>query len=86
MYKDYKINHAKKVEIARKLKDLRIIILPPINTIVNIVNSSKRYNSNNRNSENNYSYGNSISKDVENLHQERKQSLNPELKIQNKNY
>ena len=56
MDKDYKTNHVKILERSRKIKDLRSIILPPISTIVNRINSTKK----NRN--NIYNENNSISK------------------------
>jgi hypothetical protein len=72
MDKDYKNNHLKMVERSRKIKDLRSIVLPPINTIVNRIRSPKglKYNGNYEYSS---SYRSSISKDAESLHQEKKQ-------------
>ena len=45
MDKDYKLNHLKNMERARKIKDLRSIILPPLTSIVKRVNSTKKSNS-----------------------------------------
>lgn len=49
MDKDYKNNHLKMVSRSRRIKDTRPIVLPPIYTIVNRINSPKRnlYNRNN---------------------------------------
>ena len=69
MDKDYKNNHLKMVERARKVKDSKNFILPPITTIINRFDSSRRYQYN-RNSEYNKSYRSSISKDAESLHHE----------------
>ena len=60
MDKEYKTNHLKMVERSRKIKASRNIVLPPITSIVNRVNSTKKYRKN--------SYGSSISKDKENFH------------------
>ena len=79
MDKDYRNNHLKMIERTRKVKDNRKIILPPINTIVNRVNSPKRYQYF-CNYDYNNSYGSSSSKDAESLHQERKQSHEPKVK------
>jgi len=43
MDKEYKNNHLKMVEKARKLRETKAMILPPIQTIVNRLNSPKRY-------------------------------------------
>ena len=81
MDKDYKENHLKMVERARKIKDKSRIILPPINTISNRIVSPRRnqYKYNHYNEYSN-SYGSSISKDAESLHQERKQPHEPKIK------
>ena len=60
MDKEYKNNHLKMVERSRKIKASRNIVLPPITSIVNRVNSSKKYRKN--------SYGSSISRDKESFH------------------
>ena len=63
MDKDYKTNHLKMVERTRKIKPTRNIVLPPIGSIVNRINSSKKYRNN--------SYGSSISRDRESFHSKR---------------
>ncbi len=81
MDKDYKENHLKMVERARKIKDKSRIILPPINTISNrIVSPRRNQYKYNRYNEYSNSYGSSISKDAESLHQERKQPHEPKIK------
>ena len=81
MDKEYKEKHMKMVERARKVKDKRTIVLPPINTIFNKIISPRRnqyqYTLNNEYSK---SYGSSISKDAESLHQEKKQPHEPKIK------
>ena len=71
MDKDYKTNHLKMVERSRKIKDRKNIVLPPITTIVNRIKSPRIFRKNNY--EYNSSYGSSVSKDGESLHQERYQ-------------
>ena len=81
MDNDYKENHLKMVERARKVKDKKAIILPPIKTIVNRITSPRRnIYQNSSNYEYSNSYGSSISKDLESLHQERKQPHGPKIK------
>ena len=67
MDKDYKTNHFKIMERSRRIKDLRSIMLPPISTIVNRINSTKK----NRNS---YNENNSVSKGGESLRQYKKKN------------
>ena len=67
MDRDYKNNHLKMMERARKIKNTSKLILPPIHTIINRIDSSNRKYQYNRNSEYNYSYGSSISKEAESL-------------------
>ena len=69
MDKDYKENHMKMVERARKVTDKRSIVLPPINTITNRITPARRNQYQfSRNNEYSNSYGSSISKDIESLH------------------
>ena len=82
MDKDYKNNHLKMVERSRKIKDLRSIMLPPINTIVNRINSTKKlkYSYN----ESNNSYDRTVSKNGESLFQGRnKSNKSRDSKIEN---
>ena len=83
MDKEYQTNHLKMVERSRKIKDLRSIILPPINTIVNRIKSTKKnsYSTRGYGYEYNHSYGSSLSRDAESLHQEKKQPHEPKIKI-----
>ena len=67
MDKDYKTNHFKIMERSRRIKDLRSIMLPPISTIVNRINSTKK--NRNLNNENN-----SVSKGGESLRQYKKKN------------
>ena len=75
MDKDYKTNHFKIMDRSRRIKDLRSIILPPISTIVNRINSTKK----NRNL---YNENNSVSKGGESLRQYKKKN-SIDSKIQN---
>ena len=75
MDKDYKTNHVKIMERSRRIKDLRSIMLPPISTIVNRINSTKK----NRNL---YNENNSVSKGGESLRQYKKKN-SIDSKIQN---
>ena len=67
MDKDYKTNHVKIMERSRRIKDLRSIMLPPISTIVNRINSTKK----NRNL---YNDNTSVSKGGESLRQYKKKN------------
>ena len=67
MDKDYKTNHFKIMERSRRIKDLKSIMLPPISTIVNRINSTKK--NRNLNNENN-----SVSKGGESLRQYKKKN------------
>ena len=83
MDKEYKTNHLKMVDRSRKIKELRSIVLPPINTIVNRIKSTKKYNSNRGYGsayEYSNSYGSSYSRDAESLHQEKKQPHEPKVR------
>ena len=79
MDRDYQNNHFKMVERARKIKNNSKLILPPIHTIINRIDSSRKYQYN-RHSEYNNSYGSSISRDAESLHQEKKQPHEPKVR------
>jgi len=74
MDKEYKVIHQKLLDKTRKIKDNKTIILPTINTIMNRINSPKRYNYIN-------SYGSYSIKDGESLHQGKNQSHEPKIKI-----
>ena len=75
--KEYQTNHLKMVERARKVKDNRKIVLPPIYTIANRIKSPRfLYNRSNDNN----SYGSMISRDAESLHQGKKQPHEPKIK------
>ena len=67
MDKDYKTNHFKIMDSSRRIKDLRSIMLPPISTIVNRINSTKK----NRNL---YNDNTSVSKGGESLRQYKKKN------------
>ena len=77
MDKEYQTNHLKMVERARKVKDNRKIVLPPIYTIANRIKSPRYLY--NRSNDNN-SYGSLISKDAESLYQGKKQPHEPKIK------
>ena len=79
MDRDYQNNNFKMVERARKIKNNSKLILPPIHTIINRIDSSRKYQYN-RHSEYNNSYGSSISRDAESLHQEKKQPHEPKVR------
>ena len=68
MDRDYKTNHVKNMERARKIKDLRSINLPPIYTIFSRINSTKK----NRNSS--YKDNSSDSKSSEDIKQYKKKN------------
>ena len=67
MDKEYKTNHFKMVERARKIKDSKAIVLPPINIIVNRIKSPKR-NKYIGGNEYSHSSGGSISKEGVTFH------------------
>ena len=60
MDKDYKINHLKNLQMSRKIKDLKSIILPSLTRIANKIGSPKKIR--NSHYEQNSSYEKSISR------------------------
>ena len=62
MDKDYKKNHLKNVQISRKIRDLKSIILPSINRIVNKIDSAKKIRNSNFEQNSISSYEKSISR------------------------